>query len=179
MKKRTLIPLLISFCLTLQFTGCSEKPNDPVVPTATPSPSPAVTEAAQPTEPVKPSPVVQTMTEGFVGALGDYSPEAADYRLSADFSKKLHDVSPMLYGIFFEDINFAADGGLYAEMVQNRSFEFNKIAQDNELHAWTKVGDAEVTVIKDDTAGRLNENNPNLERQFSELFRKSLKSNDK
>ncbi|MBI1343095.1 MAG: alpha-L-arabinofuranosidase [Terrimonas sp.] len=33
-------------------------------------------------------------------------------------------VSPTMYGIFFEDINFAADGGLYAELVKNRSFEF-------------------------------------------------------
>src|SRR5215211_3087259 len=32
-------------------------------------------------------------------------------------------VSPLLYGIFFEEINRAGDGGLYAEMVQNRSFE--------------------------------------------------------
>jgi alpha-L-arabinofuranosidase len=34
-------------------------------------------------------------------------------------------VSPTMWGIFFEDINMAADGGLYAEMVKNRSFEFN------------------------------------------------------
>lgn len=33
-------------------------------------------------------------------------------------------VQPTMYGIFFEDINFAADGGIYAEMVKNRSFEF-------------------------------------------------------
>jgi len=33
-------------------------------------------------------------------------------------------VSPTMWGIFFEDINFAADGGLYAELVKNRSFEF-------------------------------------------------------
>ncbi|MCO7127894.1 hypothetical protein NIE88_19300 [Sporolactobacillus shoreicorticis] len=32
-----------------------------------------------------------------------------------------------LYGIFFEDLNHAADGGLYAEMVQNRSFEFEAL----------------------------------------------------
>ena len=32
-------------------------------------------------------------------------------------------VSPMLYGIFYEDINHAADGGLYAELIRNRSFE--------------------------------------------------------
>src|SRR5690349_14238270 len=33
-------------------------------------------------------------------------------------------VQPTMYGIFFEDINFGADGGLYAELVKNRSFEF-------------------------------------------------------
>lgn len=33
-------------------------------------------------------------------------------------------IQPTMYGIFFEDINFAADGGLYAEMIKNRSFEF-------------------------------------------------------
>lgn len=34
-------------------------------------------------------------------------------------------ISPDLMGIFFEDINYAADGGLYAELVQNRSFEYS------------------------------------------------------
>ena len=33
-------------------------------------------------------------------------------------------IQPTMWGIFFEDINFGADGGLYAEMVENRSFEF-------------------------------------------------------
>jgi alpha-N-arabinofuranosidase len=35
-----------------------------------------------------------------------------------------HSISPMMYGLFFEDINFGADGGLYEEKVKNRSFEF-------------------------------------------------------
>ncbi len=34
------------------------------------------------------------------------------------------DVQPTMWGVFFEDINFAADGGIYAELVKNRSFEF-------------------------------------------------------
>lgn len=34
-------------------------------------------------------------------------------------------ISPMLFGLFFEDINYSADGGIYAELVQNRSFEYN------------------------------------------------------
>ena len=35
------------------------------------------------------------------------------------------EIQPTMYGIFFEDINLAADGGLYAELVKNRSFEFH------------------------------------------------------
>src|ERR1700761_1300635 len=35
-------------------------------------------------------------------------------------------ISPTLWGLFFEDINRAADGGVYAEMVENRSFDFPK-----------------------------------------------------
>ncbi|KRF43730.1 alpha-L-arabinofuranosidase C-terminal domain-containing protein [Paenibacillus sp. Soil787] len=57
-----------------------------------------------------------------------------------------------LFGIFFEDLNHAADGGLYAELVQNRSFEFDPIdrAEYHALTAWEKVergnGKAEITV---------------------------------
>lgn len=40
-------------------------------------------------------------------------------------TKKLGaEIQPTMYGVFFEDINYAADGGLYAELVKNRSFEF-------------------------------------------------------
>lgn len=51
-------------------------------------------------------------------------------------------VSPTLYGIFFEDINYAADGGLYAEMVQNRSFEYYPLLRNGKLEpltAWVPV----------------------------------------
>ncbi|MFT3737789.1 MAG: alpha-L-arabinofuranosidase C-terminal domain-containing protein [Breznakibacter sp.] len=44
--------------------------------------------------------------------------------LQAD--KPLYDVSPHMWGLFFEDINFAADGGLSAQLLKNRSFEFIK-----------------------------------------------------
>ena len=46
-----------------------------------------------------------------------------------------------LFGIFFEDINHAADGGLYAELVRNRSFEFDPIdnASYHALTAWSEV----------------------------------------
>lgn len=34
------------------------------------------------------------------------------------------EIQPTMYGLFFEDINYGADGGLYAELIKNRSFEF-------------------------------------------------------
>jgi alpha-L-arabinofuranosidase len=40
--------------------------------------------------------------------------------------KPLAEIQPTMWGIFFEDINFAADGGIYAELVKNGSFEFDK-----------------------------------------------------
>src|SRR5665213_3833482 len=41
-------------------------------------------------------------------------------------NKPVAEVQPTMWGIFFEDINMAADGGIYAELVKNRSFEFAK-----------------------------------------------------
>jgi alpha-L-arabinofuranosidase len=48
----------------------------------------------------------------------------AVFTVQAD--KPTAEVSPNMWGIFFEDINFGADGGLYAELIKNRSFEFFK-----------------------------------------------------
>lgn len=65
-------------------------------------------------------------------------------------------VSPTLYGIFFEDINRAGDGGLYAEMVQNRSFEDNA-----SLIVWTPLTNADAVVTFElDKSRPLNSNNP-------------------
>jgi alpha-L-arabinofuranosidase len=49
---------------------------------------------------------------------------AADVALKIDAGHPSHAVSPRLIGVFFEDINFGADGGLNAELVKNGSFEF-------------------------------------------------------
>lgn len=47
----------------------------------------------------------------------------APYELTIHGDKKVLDISKTLFGLFYEDINNAADGGIYAEMIQNRSFE--------------------------------------------------------
>lgn len=51
-------------------------------------------------------------------------PLSAQTSLTVKVDKQGAPIQPTMWGIFFEDINFAADGGLYAEMVKNRSFEF-------------------------------------------------------
>ncbi|WP_026930548.1 alpha-L-arabinofuranosidase C-terminal domain-containing protein [Glycomyces tenuis] len=70
--------------------------------------------------------------------------------LDAEIKVDLEDataISDRLYGLFYEDINHAADGGLYAELVQNRSFEFapaDNAAYDS-LTAWAVDGAASVS----------------------------------
>ena len=77
-------------------------------------------------------------------------------RLTVDVGQPLHKISPLLYGLFFEEINRAGDGGIYAEMVQNRSFE-----DADRPAAWTLVksdgGDAQIAL---DTQQPLNTRNP-------------------
>ena len=61
---------------------------------------------------------------------------AADVTIRVAADKPSHAVSPRLYGIFFEDINFGGDGGLSAELVKNGSFEF-----PDSLMGWSKAND--------------------------------------
>jgi alpha-L-arabinofuranosidase len=79
--------------------------------------------------------------------------------LTADFTAKRTLISKSLYGIFLEDINYSEDGGLYAEMVQNRSFEF-KLGTDQ----WKAAGlaGASKSRPKLKKEGGLNENNPHF-----------------
>ncbi|HEX2143992.1 MAG TPA: alpha-L-arabinofuranosidase C-terminal domain-containing protein [Glycomyces sp.] len=83
------------------------------------------------------------------------SAEEADASIEVDL-RDATAISDELYGLFYEDINHAADGGLYAELVQNRSFEFSP-ADESSYHAlssWTVDGEAAVA-----DSGGLHENN--------------------
>ncbi len=69
-------------------------------------------------------------------------PVTATIKVEAEQTKP---ISEHLIGIFFEDINYAADGGLYAELVQNRDFEYSSKdgARDknwNSTYAWSIQG---------------------------------------
>jgi len=54
-------------------------------------------------------------------------------KLVVDVQNPVSTIQPTMFGIFFEDINFAADGGIYAELIKNRSFEF-----DDPLMGWSQ-----------------------------------------
>lgn len=73
-------------------------------------------------------------------------------------------ISNRLIGIFFEDINYAADGGLYAELVQNRDFEYSSKDGSREgfdaTYAWTVKTDDAWTKVSVATEAPIHPNNP-------------------
>lgn len=84
--------------------------------------------------------------------------------LTADVGNTTVEMSDTLYGLFFEDINYGADGGLYAELLQNRSFEYEDVLNPKVADHYTgwgfnlafgATGTATVQTEKP-----LNENNP-------------------
>ena len=110
-------------------------------------------------------------------------PNEADCRITIDAQAPQLQFSGDMYGIFFEDINHASDGGLYGELIQNRDFEADRIPENMSfiaddtivnskgwkeiyrrpapLKAWSliKEGECEGNISKD-TAEPLNEKNP-------------------
>jgi alpha-L-arabinofuranosidase len=77
---------------------------------------------------------------------------AWDTKVSVEVNKPGHVISPMLFGIFFEDINLSADGGIYPELVRNRSFE-----DADTLQYWKFVstdGKSQAAIITADVQAR-------------------------
>ena len=60
--------------------------------------------------------------------------------MEVNTKKPVASINSDMYGVFFEDINFGADGGLYAELIKNRSFEFT----DSPLMGWTSYGKVQI-----------------------------------
>ena len=86
----------------------------------------------------------------------------AQTTLEVNTTKTIAKIQPTMYGVFFEDINFAADGGLYAEMIKNRSFEFQTPLMgwkqpNSDIHSFNKQSGI-ATTIHDSQ----NKTNPNF-----------------
>jgi alpha-L-arabinofuranosidase len=107
--------------------------------------------------------VVAGSVAGVTPAMATPPAVPVDYAIAVDAAGRGAEIADSMYGVFFEDINFAADGGLYAELVRNRSFEFLPV--DNRSYTgmtgWTPVagsaGSGSAATIDDDA--RLNERN--------------------
>ncbi|MFE6177744.1 alpha-L-arabinofuranosidase C-terminal domain-containing protein [Streptomyces sp. NPDC056464] len=88
-----------------------------------------------------------------------HAEDVTDYSITVDPAARGAKIDDTMYGVFFEDINRAADGGLYAELVQNRSFEYSTADNGSytPLTSWTVDGTAQVV----NDSGRLNGRNRN------------------
>lgn len=82
-----------------------------------------------------------------------FSTSSAAVSINLDAGRRGATISPLHYGIFFEEINHAGEGGLYAELVRNRSFEENSSSPDY----WTAIGGASISI---DRTRPLNSMNP-------------------
>lgn len=71
--------------------------------------------------------------------VGSISAQQQNMDLVVNIKKQGAPIQSTMYGLFFEDINFGADGGLYAELIKNRSFEFPQ-----SLMGWNSFGKVEV-----------------------------------
>ena len=87
----------------------------------------------------------------------------AQVKIDVDVNNSGAKVSPCLYGIFYEDINHAADGGLYAELIRNRSFEDD----EKEACSWNTYNGAKMHIVNN-AKKQLNKNQRNyLEVSFT------------
>ena len=75
-----------------------------------------------------------TIKAGLLAALLAFSTAANAATLEVQVDQPGAKINPAMWGIFFEDINFGADGGLYAELVKNRAFEF-----PDAMMGWSKL----------------------------------------
>lgn len=75
----------------------------------------------------------------FLFSMGVGSLMAQTNEFKIDVQQTGAPIQSTMYGIFFEDINFGADGGLYAELIKNRSFEF-----ENPFGGWVPFGNVTV-----------------------------------
>ncbi|MEQ2515698.1 alpha-L-arabinofuranosidase C-terminal domain-containing protein [Bacteroides zhangwenhongii] len=85
-------------------------------------------------------------------------PVTAHIKVERELTKP---ISEHLIGVFFEDLNYAADGGLYAELIQNRDFEYsskdgNKDKNWNSTYAWSIQGDGIIFTIGTDQPVHVN-----------------------
>lgn len=94
--------------------------------------------------------------------------------ITVNIAKPTVEIKPNMWGIFFEDINLAADGGLYAELVKNRSFEFTSPLMGWKEQKKGSMGGSILVLNR----GTKNENNPRYIRVKNAVSGKYGMAND-
>lgn len=89
--------------------------------------------------------------------------EQAKVVINIDAERQGPAISQTHYGLFYEDINHAADGGLYAELIRNRSFEDDTMPSDEEpspsgISHWMAVGDAQLALTQRNLLNKVQHN---------------------
>lgn len=146
--KRVLILSMVSI-MTVSMVGCKDKDKDK----ETTKQSETTTEVAKKPQAEDQKPLGNLSYDLVVDADTKQLDESAD-------------ISEILYGLFLEDINHAVDGGMYAELIKNRSFEYDELALNQNKHGWALKGaasnkDVIFDVADGSTDGTcLNKNNP-------------------
>lgn len=92
------------------------------------------------------------VTLAAIMAVGCLYAQDAQVIINIDAENQGPAVSPTHYGLFYEDINHAADGGLYAELIRNRSFE------DGGMVSWQAVGGASLALTQDNMLNSVQHN---------------------
>jgi alpha-L-arabinofuranosidase len=151
---------------------------------------------------VKKKVLMPVLIAGALGVLAftqkDSGPGNIDCEITIDASLPQLQMSSDMYGIFFEDINHAADGGLYAELIQNRDFEAGRTPENitflkndtvtnfagwkdiykrpSPLQAWSLIKEGDVQGSIEQTAATpLNDKNPmSMKFEVSKLGRGKL-----
>ncbi|MDE6845938.1 MAG: carbohydrate binding domain-containing protein [Lachnospiraceae bacterium] len=107
---------------------------------------------------------VETLAEGVDNDANEAGGDGVTYRvnISLEGLDESQRISDTLFGLFLEDINYAVDGGMYVEMIKNRSFEYGIEARDEQLHGWESTNEAVTFSVHDgsEDGTALNENNP-------------------
>ena len=78
-------------------------------------------------------------------ALATATTMPAQVTLNVDAGSRGPRIGDLHYGIFYEEINHAGDGGLYAELIRNRSFE-----DENSPANWSPLGSASISIVSND-----------------------------
>nr|MCR4902090.1 hypothetical protein [Butyrivibrio sp.] len=140
MQRKKFLALLLSPCIIVSLNSCGSQTTE--------------------STPAKDTSSISEDTSLYGDASESNKVLSANYTLS---SENTYEISDTLFGIFLEDINFAVDGGLYAELIKNRSFEYGGLANSGAMHGWNTLSDKSSFEIIDGSSSSdsLNEYNTN------------------